>query len=153
MAVAKRQGREKPAKTEQRKVKGRSRTRVRTSGRTALLTKPNLHGAGPGGRKKHIKRGAKGLSLFLPHAAGALFSSRLWIYVPSRLEDGFSCFLLNKIELICLRAITRSVRDLRAITKSVQDPRAVPLRGGFNVRHSKSLLWRDKNQGAYTRVT
>ena len=61
MAVAKRQGREKPAKIEQRKVKGRSRTRVRTSGRTALLTKPNLHGAGPGGRKKHIKRGAKGL--------------------------------------------------------------------------------------------
>ena len=61
MAVAKRQGREKPAKIEQRKVKGRSRTRVRTSGRTALLTKPNLHGAGPGGRKKHIKRGANGL--------------------------------------------------------------------------------------------
>ena len=68
MAVAKRQGREKPAKTEQRKVKGRSRTRVRTSGRTALLTKPNLHGAGPGGRKKHIKRGDKGLSL--PRALG-----------------------------------------------------------------------------------
>ena len=52
MAVAKRQGREKPTKIEQRKVKGRSRTRVRTSGRRALLTKPNLHGAGPGGRKK-----------------------------------------------------------------------------------------------------
>ena len=70
MAVAKRQGREKPAKIEQRKVKGRSRTRVRTSGRTALLTKPNLHGAGPGGRKKHIKRGAKGLSLSLPLTRG-----------------------------------------------------------------------------------
>ena len=39
MAVAKRQGREKPEKIEQRKVQG-----VRTSGRTALLAKPNLHG-------------------------------------------------------------------------------------------------------------
>ena len=142
MAVAKRQGREKPTKIEQRKVKGRSRTRVRTSGRTALLTKPNLHGAGPGGRKKHIERGAKGLSLS-PLRSWALFSSHLWIDVPSHLEDGFSCFLLNKIELICLRAITQSV----------QDPRAVTRQGGFNVRHSKSLLWRDKNQGAYTRMT
>ena len=62
MVVAKRQGREEPAKIEQRKVKGRSRTRVRTSGRTALLVKPNLHKAGPGGRK-NIKRGAKRLSL------------------------------------------------------------------------------------------
>ena len=66
MAVAKRQGREKPTKIEQRKVKGRSkdgpRTGVRTSGRTALLPKPNLHRAGPGGRKKHIKGGAKALS-------------------------------------------------------------------------------------------
>ena len=30
------------------------------------------------------------------------------------------------------------------VTWSVQDPRAVTSRGGFNVRHSKSLLWRDK---------
>ena len=50
MAVAKRQGREKPEKIEKRKVKGRSRTRVRTSGRRAILTKPNLRRAGPGGR-------------------------------------------------------------------------------------------------------
>ena len=63
MAVAKRQGRGKPAKTEQRRVKERPRTGVRTSGRTALLPKPNLHRAGPGGRKIYIKRGAKGLSL------------------------------------------------------------------------------------------
>ena len=70
MAVAKRQGREKPAKTEQRKVKGRSRTRVRTSGRTALLSKPNFHRAGPRGRKKYIKRRAKGLSLSLSHLLG-----------------------------------------------------------------------------------
>ena len=50
MAVAKRQERKKPAKIEQRKVKG-PRTGVRTSGRMALLAKPNLHRAGPGGGK------------------------------------------------------------------------------------------------------
>ena len=72
MAVAKRQGREKPAKIEQRKVPG-LRTGVRTSGRTALLTKPNLHRAGPGGRKKHKKRSQMALSLSLL-CAGALFS-------------------------------------------------------------------------------
>ena len=79
---------------------------MRTSGRTALLTKPSLHGAGPGGRKKHIKRGAKGLSPPpptppYPMRTGAHFSSgaRLWIDVLSSLEDGFSCYLLNKIAL------------------------------------------------------
>ena len=56
MATAKRQGREKPAKIEQRKVKEGLRTRVRTSGRTALLTKRNLHRAGPGERKKPYKK-------------------------------------------------------------------------------------------------
>ena len=40
MAVAKRQGRGKPAKREQRAVKGRSEDRVRPSGRAALLTNP-----------------------------------------------------------------------------------------------------------------
>ena len=146
MAVAKRQRREKPRKIEQR---GRSRegprTGGRTSGRTALLPKPNLHEAGPRGRIKHIKRGAKGLSRSPPHHGS------LWIHVPSCLEDGFSCYLLNKIEpwrwavaLLSLRAITRFVLELRAITRSVQDPRAVTCRGGFNVHHSKSLLWRDK---------
>ena len=70
---------------------------MKTSGKTALLAKPNLHSAGPGGRKKH-KRGAKGLSLSLLRA-GALFSLSLWIEVPSHLEDEFSSYLLNKIEL------------------------------------------------------
>ena len=58
MVVAKRQGRSKEG----------PRTRVKTSGRTnrtALLAKPNLHRAGPGGGKKHIKGGAKALSLGL----------------------------------------------------------------------------------------
>ena len=81
MAVAKRQGREKPTKIEQRKVQG-PRTGVRTSGRTALLTKPNLHRAGPGGRKKHKKRSQRALSLSLslslsPARWGALLFASL----------------------------------------------------------------------------
>ena len=61
------------------------------SGRTALLAKPNLHRAGPGG-KKHIKGGAKHSSLSLS-PAGVLLHSLLFF------EDGFSCYLLNKIDL------------------------------------------------------
>ena len=38
---------------------------MRTSGSTALLVKPNLHRAGPGGRKKHKKRSQRALSLSL----------------------------------------------------------------------------------------
>ena len=94
MVVAKRQGRSKEG----------PRTRGKTSGRTNSTPGwPNLHRTGPG-RDKHINRRAKAssfslsLSLSLP-CAGALFSSCLWIDVPSRLEDGFSCYLLNKIEL------------------------------------------------------
>ena len=69
MAVAKRQGREKPMKIEQRKVRGRSRTGVRTSGRPALL---------PATHTLH---------------AGVLLHSLLFF------KDGFSCYLLSKIEL------------------------------------------------------
>ena len=133
---------------------------MRTSGKTnSTPVWPNLHRTGPG-REKHIKRGPKralscalslALSLSLsPQHAGVLFSSRLWIYMPSPLEDGFSCYLLNKIELkhravtlICLRAIIRSVRGLKAVTRWQ----------GFNVCHSKSLLWQDKNWGAYSCLT
>ena len=76
---------------------------MKTSGRTnSTPGKPNLHRAGPEGGKNHIKRGAKGgakglslsLSFFFPHTG-----SRLWVGVPSRLEDGFSCYFLNKIEV------------------------------------------------------
>jgi hypothetical protein len=63
MAVAKRQGREKPAKN---RTEEGLRTGVRTSNRTALLTKPNLHRAGPGGRKKYKRRSQRALSLSLP---------------------------------------------------------------------------------------
>ena len=122
MAVSRRQGREKSTKIEQR---GRSRegprTAGRTSGRTALLPKPNLHGV----YIKRIKRGAQGLSRSPPQH-GAVFSSSLWIPVPSRLEDGFSCYLLNKIEP-WRWAVT--LLSLSAMTRSVQDPRAWPAEG------------------------
>ena len=113
MAVPKRQGREKPAKIEQRKVKERSEDGVRTSGRTALLAEPNLHRAGPGGRK-HIKGGAKcSLALSLPRVYPLSLSLSLSLFPPNPhpahagpllhsllfFEDGFSYYLLNKIEL------------------------------------------------------
>ena len=82
--------------------KGGLRTRVRTSGRTnSTPGQPNLHRAGPGGGK-NIKRGAKGLSLSVPRVlscSSTLFSLHLWVGMPSRFEDGFFCYLLNKIEL------------------------------------------------------
>ena len=67
MAVAKRPGREKPAKIEQRKVLGPEREpQVK---QTTLLPKPNLHRTGPG-TEKLIKRGAKTLSLSLSRVMG-----------------------------------------------------------------------------------
>ena len=61
MAVATRQGREKPAKMKQKKVQGG----VRTSGKTNNTPGwPSLHRTGPG-RDKHINRGAKASSLSL----------------------------------------------------------------------------------------
>ena len=91
MAVAKRQRREN-------RTKEGPRTRVRTSGKTNNTPGwPNLHRTGPG-REKHIKRGAKASSLSLSRMLGRS-SLHVWIDVPSCLEDGFSCYLLNKIEL------------------------------------------------------
>ena len=82
MAVAKRPGREKSAKIEQR--------RVRISGKTKSTPGwPSLHRTGPR-REKHKKRSQSSL---------VLFSSCLWVDMPSRLEDGFSCYYLNKTEL------------------------------------------------------
>ena len=87
--VAKRQRMEKPAKIEKRKVRG---PQVK---QTTLLAGPIYTGQAQG--EKTIKKRSQS-SLSLPRAGG-LFSWRLWIDVPSRLEDGFSCYLLNKIEL------------------------------------------------------
>ena len=96
MAVAKRR-RKSPGKQNRGRSKEGLRTRVRTLGRTALLTKPNLHRAGPGGRKKHKKRSQRVLSLS-PTCWGALLFMSLdrCALMP---QDGFSCYLLNKIEL------------------------------------------------------
>ena len=74
---------------------------MRTSGKTNnTLGWPSLRRTGPG-RDKHIKEEPTlSLSLSVERAcAGALFSSRLWVDMPSHLEDGFSCYYLNKIEL------------------------------------------------------
>ena len=77
MAVAKRQGREKPTETEQRKVRGPERRRQAEE--TAPLAKPSSHRAGPGGGK-HIRGGAKSRSLSLPllHACALSLSPVRW---------------------------------------------------------------------------
>ena len=112
MAVAKRQGREKPEKIEQRQVKGRSEDRskdLRKNKQHSWLS-PICIGQARG-EEKNIKGGAKAfslslsLSLSLPPCLYPVLwhapplSSRLWVGMPSHFEDGFSCYLLNKIEL------------------------------------------------------
>ena len=103
-------------KKEQRMVKERSEDRSEDFRikQTALLASPVFIGQAQG-EGKHIKRKAKELSLSPAH-----WHTRLLFGLPSRLEDGFSCYLLNKIELvtlICLRAITRFVQDQRVVTR------------------------------------
>ena len=83
MGVAKRQGREKPVKIEQRKVQGLElRPQVE---QTALLASPIYIGQAQGEERKHINKRSQragGLSLsFLPV---------FWVGMPSRLEDVFS---------------------------------------------------------------
>ena len=76
MAVTKRQGREKPAKIEQRKVRGPEwEPQVE---QTALLANPVHIGQAPGEEKKHIKREAK----IGPEASLHVF----WVGMPSWLE-------------------------------------------------------------------
>ena len=71
MAVAKRPGREKPRN---RRKEG-PRTRVRTSDKTNSTPGwPNLQRTGLG-REKHIKRGAKALSLSPTRWGALLFAS------------------------------------------------------------------------------
>ena len=71
MAVATRQGREKPTKIKQEnETKEGPRTGVRTLIKTNNTPGwPNLHRTGPG-RDKHINRGAKASSLSLSRALG-----------------------------------------------------------------------------------
>ena len=104
MVVAKRQKREKPTKIEQRKVW------VWEWGpqveQTTLLASSIYIGQAQGEEKTYEKRsqrpGGLSLSLYLSHAlvhSPILFSSRFWVDMPSRLQDGFPHYFLNKIEL------------------------------------------------------
>ena len=68
MAVAKRQGREKPAKIEQRKTEGLELGHQVEQ--TALLASTICIGQTQSRRKKHIKRGAKASFLSLSPALG-----------------------------------------------------------------------------------
>ena len=138
--VAKRQGREKHKKIEQRKVKGRSEDHqsedLRYNKQHSWLS-PICIGQAQVEEKIYKRRSQSAfflslslptvgmhsfsltlslpavflsfsfslflsLSLSLPCAlehSSTLFSSRLWVGMPSHFEDGFSCYLLNKIEL------------------------------------------------------
>ena len=110
MAVAKRQGREKPVKIEQRKVKGRSEDQsedFRQDKQHSWLS-PICIGQAQVGEQTYKRRSQSPFSLFLspsltlspsPMQSSTLFSSSLWVGMPSCFEDGFSCYLLNKIEL------------------------------------------------------
>ena len=98
MAVATRQGREKPAKIEQRKVRG-PELRPQEE-QTALLAKPNLHRVGPGGGEKTYKRRSQSaLRLSLSTSFVFLVRASALLHALLFSEDGFSCYLLNKIEL------------------------------------------------------
>ena len=109
---------------------------MRTSGKTNNTPGwPNLHKTGPG-TEKHIKRGAKALfSPFLslsPPRDEAIFSLRLWIDVPSCLEDGFSCYYLNKLS--CNTDLFKSYNTVHSRPESynmVCPPRAVTRQGAL----------------------
>ena len=102
MAVTKRQGREKLAQTEQSKVKGRSEDRsedFRWNKQPSWLS-PICTEQAQGEENTYKKRSQRArFHCPPPPGTGALFSSRLWLNMPSHLEDGFSCYYLNKIEL------------------------------------------------------
>ena len=119
MAEAKRRGREKPSKIEQRKVKGRSEDHwsedLRSNKQHSWLS-PICIGQAQGEEKTYKRRSQSTFSLSTPRAcalslslplslfrmlasSSTLLSSHLWAGMPSHFEDGFSCYFLNKIEL------------------------------------------------------
>ena len=96
MAVVKRQGREKLEKIEQRKEGGlECGPQVK---QTTLLASPVYRGQAHGEENTYKKRSKRERGLSLSLSLWALFSSYLWVDMPSHLKDGFSYFL-NKIEL------------------------------------------------------
>ena len=136
---------------------------MRTSGRAALLPKPSLHRTGPGGRKKHIKRGVKGFFLSLshmcvhslslslslslsatPHTMGHSSLASLDRHAP--MPRRWIFLLLSKqnkaVTLIYLRAITRSV--LRELW---------PTEGALMSVTPNFCCDGTKKRGAYTRLT
>ena len=98
MAVAKRQGKENPMKIKQRKVRGLE-WGPQVEQRALLAS--SIYKGRPRGRKKHIKRGAKGLWVSLLRTRALSLSSLriFWVGMPSHLEDVFSFYFLNKTEL------------------------------------------------------
>ena len=97
MVVAKRQGREKPEKIEQKKVQG-PEWGLQVE-QIILLANPIYIGQAQGEEKNIEEEEPKGsVCLSLPRA-GEFLCSRLWVDMPSRLEDGFSYYYPNKIEL------------------------------------------------------
>ena len=84
MAVAKKQGKEEPAKIGQRKVTGGSEDLSEDLRRNKQHSWPSpiYIGQAQGGGKKHTKRGAKGLR-------HSLFSLCLWVGMPSYLKAVF----------------------------------------------------------------
>ena len=121
-------------KARESRTKEGPRTGVRTSGKTNTPGRPNLHKTGPG-TETCKKRSQSPLLPFLlplsPPRDGAIFSSHVWINVPSRLKDGFSCYYLNK---------QSCNTDLFKSYNTVRPPRAGTRQGVFNVCHSKFLL-------------
>ena len=95
-------------KAHRNRAKEGPRTGVRTSSRTnSTPGQPNLHRAGPRGRKKHVKTGAKGPGLSL------LFTSLGWRALTPR---GCIFLLFSKSNGV----VTCSCNtDLRAVTRSV----------------------------------
>ena len=118
MAVAKRRGREKPVKIEQRKVWGPEwGPQVEE---TALLASPIYIGQAQG-EEKHIKRGARGPGVSLPHALSLFLSlspstSRLLGQHALMPRGCIFLYFLNKTELEH-RAVT--------LSKNCDTPRAL----------------------------
>ena len=94
MAVAERQGRDRPAKIEQRREgQGRSEDQsedLRQNKQHSWLS-PVYTGQAQGEEKSHEKRSRRALARSLPRAG-----SHLWIGTPSCLQDAFSCYFLMK---------------------------------------------------------
>ena len=147
MVVAKRPGREKPAKIEQRKVRGPEwRPQVK---QTALLAGPIYTGQAQGERNIWKEGPELSLSLSPTHWGALLFASLdqralmpwRWIFLLSSKWN-------RAVTPSCNTDFSKSYNMVRSRPESYnmvcQDPGAVTCRGGFNVRHSKSLLWRDK---------